>query len=164
VAVTQADGPDAPLTDLDMAILDGVRQRWEAADPMPSDLVDRIQFAIDLNAIDVEVSRLVELHEPVATRADEHPRLITFQSASLSIMVSFDPRIDGTQRIDGWITPGDAHRVELRSQQGSRFADADNEGRFSLEDVTPGVVQLVVHLAGNSRRVITPSLDMRPEQ
>lgn len=162
--MTQTDGPDTPLSDLDMAILDGVREGWEAADPMPSDLIDRIQFAIDLNAIDVEVSRLVELREPVAARADEHTRLITFQSASLSIMVSFDPRTDGTQRIDGWITPGAPHRVELRSQGGSRFADADGEGRFSLEDVTSGVVQLVVHLAGNSRRVITPSLDIRSEQ
>jgi hypothetical protein len=162
--VTHIDGPDAPLTDLDTAILEEVRHGWEAADPMPPDLVDRIQLAIDLNAIDVEVSRLVELREPVAARADEHTRLITFQSTSLSIMVSFDARTDGTHRLDGWITPGAPHRVELRSQHGSRTAAADAEGRFSLEDVASGVVQLVVHVADSSRKVITPSLDIRSEQ
>jgi hypothetical protein len=162
--VTDTHGPDAPLSDVDTAILDEVRQGWETVDPMPSDLIDRIQFAIDLNAVDVEVSRLVELREPVAARADEHTRLITFQSTSLSIMVSLDPRTDGTQRIDGWITPGAPHKVELRSQNGSRTAAADAEGRFSLEDVRSGVVQIVVHVADSTRRVVTPSLDIRTEQ
>ena len=29
------EGPDSPLSDLDDTILSGVRELWEAADPMP---------------------------------------------------------------------------------------------------------------------------------
>jgi hypothetical protein len=154
----QTDGPDAPLTDLDTAILAGIRQAWEAADPMPPDLIDRVQFAIDLNAVNLEVSRLIEFGEPAAARTDEHTRLITFQSASLSLMISLEPSADGTTRIDGWITPSAPHRVELRAKNGSRSAEADAEGRFSLDAITPGLWQLVVHLEADDRRVITPTM------
>jgi hypothetical protein len=165
------DGADA-LSDLDEEILAGVRQLWETVDPVPAGLVEQIQFAIDLDAIDVEVSRLTELRELAAARTDELARLVTFQSDSLSIMIAIDPRPDGTARIDGWLTPAARHEIELRSPAKpptltrparpacSLNTESDETGRFALDAVPTGIVQLVVHVAGNSRRVITPTMEI----
>lgn len=155
-----AEGPDAPLSDLDAAILSGVRHLWETVDPMPPGLVEQIQFAIDLDNIDLEVSRLTELRELAAARTDELARLVTFSSDSLSIMITIEPRVDGTARIDGWLTPGACHHIELRSPARPMSTSSDETGRFSLDSVPTGIVQLIVHIAGNSRRIITPTMEI----
>jgi hypothetical protein len=154
------EGPDVPLSDLDDTILSGVRELWEAADPMPPGLIDLVQFAIDLDAIELEVSRLVETRELAAARTDELTRLVTFQSDTLSIMITLEPRVDGTTRIDGWLTPGACHRIELRSPARPMSTESDDAGRFSLESVPAGIVQLIVHVSGNSRRIITPTMEI----
>lgn len=151
--------PDAPLTDADLTVLAGVRDLWEAVDPVPAGLVDQIQFAIDLNTVDLEVSRLIESRELAAARTDEHTRVITFQSDSLSIMIAVEPHPDRTVRVDGWLSPGASHRVELRSRSRTMSAESDDDGRFSLDPVPAGIAQLIVHLAGNSRRIVTPSME-----
>jgi hypothetical protein len=160
VTPEDADGPDAPLSDLDAAILSGVRHLWEMVDPMPPGLVDQVQFAIDLDNIDLEVSRLTELRELAAARTDELARLVTFASDSLSIMITIEPRGDGTARIDGWLTPGACHEIELRSPARPMSTSSDDAGRFALDSVPAGIVQLIVHLTGNSRRIITPTMEI----
>ncbi len=155
-----AEGPDAPLSELDDTILSGVRELWETVDPMPPGLVDLVQFAIDLDAIELEVSRLVETRGLAAARTDELTRLVTFQSDSLSIMITLEPRVDGTTRIDGWLTPGACHQIELRSPARPMSTESDDAGRFSLEAVPAGIVQLIVHVSGNSRRIITPTMEI----
>jgi hypothetical protein len=137
-----------------------VRHLWETVDPMPPGLVEQIQFAIDLDNIDLEVSRLTELRELAAARTDELARLVTFQSDSLSIMITIEPRADGTTRIDGWLTPAACHEIELRSPARPMSTSSDDTGRFSLDSVPPGIVQLIVHVAGNSRRIITPTMEI----
>ncbi|MGH3763452.1 hypothetical protein [Actinophytocola sp.] len=159
-----AEGPDAPLTDEDAEILAGVRQLWEVADPMPPGLVDQVQFAIDLDrvdeAVELEVSRLVEVRELAAARSDELTRLVTFQCDSLSIMITMEPRADGTTRIDGWLTPGASHRIELRSPARTMSTESDDTGRFALDAVPAGIVQLVVHVVESARRIITPTMEI----
>jgi hypothetical protein len=152
---------DAPLSDLDAAILAGVREMWETVDPMPPGLVDQIQFALDLDtSLELEVSRLVESQELAAARTDELTRLVTFESDSLSIMITIEPRVDGTARIDGWLTPGACHAIELRCPARPMATESDDAGRFSLDAVPMGIVQLIVHLTGNSRRIITPTMEI----
>ena len=145
----------------DDSILDGVRNLWETVDPMPDGLVDQIQFAIDLDSsLELEVSRMIETQELAAARTDELTRLVTFQSDSLSIMITIEPRVDGTARIDGWLTPGACHRVELRCPAKPMTTESDDAGRFALDSVPTGIVQLIVHIAGNSRRIITPTMEI----
>jgi hypothetical protein len=158
--VTPEDRGDE-LTELDAAILSGVRHLWETVDPMPPGLIDQVQFAIDLDSsLDLEVSRLVERHELAAARTDELTRLVTFESDSLSIMITIEPRVDGTARIDGWLTPGACHGIELRCPSRPMSTESDDAGRFSLDAVPIGIVQLIVHLTGNSRRIITPTMEI----
>lgn len=155
------DEAGEPGPETDESILAGVRELWEAADPMPPGLIDQIQFAIDLDtSLDLEVSRMIETQELAAARTDELTRLVTFQSDSLSIMITIEPRVDGTARIDGWLTPGGCHEIELRCPARPMTTSSDDAGRFSLESVPTGIVQLIVHLKGDSRRIITPTMEI----
>src|ERR1700734_426869 len=65
---------DAPLDDLDLALLDRVREMYQAADPMPEDLPERISFLLAMRDLEVEVARLAAgqdlLAGPGATRRD----------------------------------------------------------------------------------------------
>ncbi|ALG07374.1 hypothetical protein [Kibdelosporangium phytohabitans] len=152
--------PDEPLDGLDHAILAGVKDMWRQADPVPADLLDRIKFAIDLETVDLEVMRLTELARPAATRGDEQSRLITFDSETVTIMVSIRQNPDGTIRVDGWLTPAGRHPIELRTAGGTAATVSDEDGRFVLDPVCSGLVQLIVRPTGTTRTVTTPSISL----
>jgi hypothetical protein len=152
--------PDVTLPADDAELLDVVRQVLDAADPMPPDLVERVRFAIDLDDIDVEVSRLVEMPALAGARSDEFARLVTFQSDSLTIMVTLEEGADGTTRIDGWLTPAACRRIEVRCTDGPLSTESDDTGRFSLAAVPAGHVRLVVHDTDSTPRVITPTIQV----
>jgi hypothetical protein len=153
-------GTGDPMDDTDLAILAGVRELYEELDPMAPDLLDRVQFALALEDVDVEVSRLSARYGvPAGVRGAEETRTITFDSDSLTIMFSVSPSGDSTVRLDGWLAPPAAHHVELRTESGAMQADADSDGRFAVDDVPHGLAQLVVHpVAEGTRSVVTPSV------
>jgi hypothetical protein len=159
-------GPEDTLSEQDEAFLDALRTMWEEADPLPPGLVERVRFAVDLEALDAldtldaELARLVEVSRLVAARSDEFTRLVTFQSDSLTIMITLDPRVDGTTRVDGWLSPGARHRIELRCPAGALRAESDDAGRFALDGVPAGTAQLVVHDVDHSYRVVTPPIEI----
>jgi hypothetical protein len=74
-------------------------------------------------------------------------------------MFSVSPSGAATVRLDGWLAPPAAHRVELRTEAGCLETSADADGRFAVADVPHGLAQLVVHpAAGGTRSVVTPSV------
>lgn len=151
-------GADEPMDGTDLMLLDGVRGLYAEADPMPASLVDRVQFALALEDLDVEVLRLTAAElAPSAVRGAEETRTITFDSDSLTVMVSVSPSGATTVRLDGWLAPPAAHRVELRTESGPIQTSADEDGRFAVEDVPRGLAQLVVHPT-DSRTIVTPSV------
>jgi hypothetical protein len=167
--MTEASGlrPD----ETDQAILDQIYAALSALDPPPADLDERVRFAIALDNVDFEVSRLREdLMVGSGARSTERTRTITFDSDSLTIMVSIVDILGGLVRLDGWLAPARALRVELRmaglhpEEPGpSHVVTADDTGRFVFEGVAHGLAQLLVHLAGDGEpdtpaAVITPSL------
>lgn len=152
--------PDEPLDERDDAILAGVMDMWRRADPMPADLLDRITFAIALETTDLEVLRLTELPRPAGARGDEQSRLITFDSESVTIMVSIRQNPDRTIRVDGWLTPPGRHPIELRTATGTSTTVSDEDGRFVLDRVCSGLVQLIVRPTGTTRTVTTPSISV----
>jgi hypothetical protein len=159
---------NGPFDAQDEAILGDVRDLYNAVDPVPSELVPRIRFAISLEDLDVEMMQLAgEVPSPAAaTRGsslDHEIRRITFDCAALTIMISVAVVDDDTVHIDGWLAPPGPHRVELRTVRGSLATTADNQGRFAVNGVARGLAQLVVRTAAGpdaagGGSVITPSI------
>ncbi len=154
-----------PLDDVDLAILDDIREVFQAADPMPADLPERIRFSLALRDLEVEVARLAadEDQPLLATRGEEQSRTVTFDSDSLTIMIRIDSNTDGTARVDGWLAPAQHRRMEIKTAAGSLTTTADEQGRFSFRRVPRGTAQLVVRPAGegpggSGRSVVTPAL------
>jgi hypothetical protein len=152
--------PDEPLDELDDVILTRVNDMWRRLDPMPVDLLGRIRFALELETADFEVMRPAQVGAAAAARGDEQSRLITFDSDSVTIMVSIKQNPDRSIRVDGWLTPAGCHPIELRTTADPLTTVSDEDGRFVLDPVPPGLVQLIVRPAGTTRTVTTPSISL----
>jgi hypothetical protein len=156
-----ADG--VPEEDLDLVIMRQLAAVHTIVDPPPADLDERVLFVLDLEDLDVEVARQSEdLLVGSGARASERTRTITFEADSRAVMITVADQADDLLRIDGWLAPGAALRVELRAPEpvSSRTVTADEGGRFVFDEVPHGLVQLVVHPPQDSDnpRVVTPSL------
>lgn len=171
-----SDAAAQPLDELDGTILADLAAFHAIIDPPPTDLDERVRFAIaleglDLDGVDVIVSRLQEdLLVGSGARGSERTRTVTFDSDSLTIMVTVAEAESHGVRLDGWLAPPGALRVELRvtsepaDAHGRSYAvTADDGGRFVFDGIVPGLAQLVVHPTPESgvdlpTRVVTPSL------
>ncbi len=156
---------DEPLDDADFGLLDDIRRLFEATDPMPNDLPERIRFSLALRDLEIEVARLAaEEDRPVlAARGAEQSRTITFDSDSLTIMIRIDVNRDGTARVDGWLAPPQRREIEMKTAADVLTVASDDQGRFAFPRVPRGTAQLVIRPAeaepGESgRSVVTPAL------
>jgi len=159
----QPASPDVPEMS-DEALLAEVRTLYDDADPIPDDLVERVSFAIALEDLDLEVLRLTEGRpDLVGARGDEEARTITFDCDSLTIMIRLAVTDVGAVRVDGWLAPPAAHRVEMSTVAERMETQADGDGRFVFDGVPRGLAQLVVRAGadggpGTGRSVVTPSI------
>jgi hypothetical protein len=173
--MTRFDAPaDGPLDDFDLAMLNDVRDAFERADPMPADLPERIKFALVLRNLEAEVALLAadDDLQPAGARGVEQTRTVTFDSASLTIMIRIESNGNGTVRVDGWLAPPERRVIELRTEAETLTAVSDEQGRFAFACVPHGTVQLVVRGAAATigvqaaakerarpgRSVVTPAL------
>jgi hypothetical protein len=153
---------EEPLDDSDFRLLDEIREMFQAADPMPADLPERIRFSLALRDLEVEVARLAE-GEAVAARGEEQSRTVTFDSESLTIMIRIDANRDGTARVDGWLAPPQRREIEMKTTADPLSVASDDQGRFAFPSVPRGTAQLVVRpteqgSGGAARSVVTPAL------
>lgn len=143
----------------DETILADLGRFLDELDPPPDDLVQRVQFALELENLDVEVARWERLDELAGVRSTA-TGTITFTVSDLTVMINLT-KIGKVHRIDGWLAPAGEYEVEVRVADEGTFATATDEGgRFVLERVPCGTTQILVHLgAGVHRRtVVTPTV------
>lgn len=154
----------------DIANLGHVRDLFAHADPVPSDLAERVKFAITVHALHAEVAELMDsaLLTTRGAEAKVEPtptESVTFTAASMSLMVTAAPMdSDETEdrvRVDGWVTTPGA-RVEAVTSEGSSSVISDANGRFVLDDLPHGPVHFVVTDPSNedTRPVITPTIQI----
>jgi hypothetical protein len=154
----------------DIANLGHVRDLFGHADPVPSDLAERVKFAITVHALHAEVAELMDsalltTRGAEATVEPTPTESVTFTAASLSLMVSAGPmdsdELEDRVRVDGWVTAAGA-RVEAVTAEGSSSVISDANGRFVLDDLPHGPVHFVVTDPGNedTRPVITPTIQI----
>jgi hypothetical protein len=149
--VLRAEG--APLDETDDRVLDELAQLLTDVDPVPDDLVQRIRFSLALDEVYAEVARITRVPlDALAVRSDPvagvRTETLTFSADRLTAMVTVSRSSSGEVRLDGWIAPPGAMRVQLRMQEGNRQADADAAGRFLFEGLPEGFAQLSFHVPG----------------
>ena len=159
------DAPGQPMDDLDFEILDGIRALCDRVDPMPAGLPDRIRFALALRGLEREVAELVtEDQRLVGARGAEQSRTVTFDSASLSIVVRIEENTNGSVRVDGWLAPPQPREIEMQTSGETLNVSTDGQGRFAFAEVPPGSARLVVLAAaasdqgGGGPAVVPPAL------
>jgi len=154
----------------DIANLGQLRDLFAHADPVPSDLAERMKFAITVHALHAEVAELMDSALLTTRGADAKVEptptdSVTFTAASLSLMVSASPSeqadTDVRVRIDGWVTSPGA-RVEAMTVEGSVSEISDANGRFVMDDLPHGPVHFVITDPDNDdvRPVITPTIQI----
>lgn len=164
--MTEDDLAAQLLDDSDEELLAELARIYEQLDPMPDSLVERIGFTLTLADLEVELARLsAETREPVGARGEERVRTVTFASDSLTAMVTVTPQAAGLYRLDGWLAPGAALDIELRTDHGSRRGAADADGRFEFDGLRGGLIQLVVHPTPGCAvelvsPVVTPAMEL----
>jgi hypothetical protein len=147
----------------DVRVLKRVAGLYSTTDPVPDDLVDRIQFALSLDALNAELAELQQLPvAELASRGDPaEVKSLTFTSDSLTTMVTISPSGPDSVRIDGWVAPGAGALVELRQVNASLDAEADADGRFVFDNVPHGLSRFVVRSPEpDGPQVITPAVEL----
>ena len=139
----------------DDAMMTEVARLVNDLDPPPPGLIERTQFAIAIDDINVEAAR----QRPLAGVRGGVPGTITFFVGDLTVMVNVT-RTGERQRIDGWLVPAGEHGVEVRvADHGSSETTADEGGRFVLTEVPRGTTQILVRMnADQPRTVVTPTV------
>jgi hypothetical protein len=153
-----APGSGSALPD-DETLLADLGRFLDELDPPPDDLVQRVQFALELENLDVEVARWERLGELAGVRSTA-TGTITFTVSDLTVMINLT-RIGKVHRIDGWLAPAGQYEVEMRVADRGTFATvADEGGRFVIENVPSGTTQILVHIGERPRRrtVVTPTV------
>jgi len=150
------------IDDTDTRLLSQVAAAFRSADPVPPNLVDRIQFGITLDALHAEIAELQRSDGLVGVRTQEATdgQTVTFTSPSLTTMVTITPGAADRVRVDGWVVPGQGVDVELRIVGTSLTTTADDNGRFVFDDVPRGLAQFVLRPPAGSSPVVTPSIEL----
>ena len=150
-----------PIGAEDVALLEQLNALWDRHDPVPAGLVERLEFALTLDALETEVATLMQVDlAPSGSRAGdtEAVRTVTFTSETLDTMVTLTDAPDGTVRVDGWIAPGSSMRVEILLEGSRLEVESDEDGRFVCESVPKGLAKFALHPAG--RTVLSPAIEL----
>lgn len=153
-----------PMDELDGELLTRLSSMYDASDPLPPGLIERLQFGITLDALHAEIAELQRMDEFAGARGGEATEVqtITFTSSNLTTMVTITKAGVDRVRVDGWAAPGGGLSVELRGAGEPLHTVADSDGRFVFEDVPRGLAQFVLRAPEGMAQppVITPAIDL----
>ena len=133
---------------------------------MPAGLPERVRSSLVTRGLEREMARLVSEEDPrlVGARGGDQSRTVTFDSASLSIVIRIEENKNGSVRIDGWLAPAQPREIEMQTSAETLSVSSDDQGRFAFAEVPPGTARLVVVGAavrdqgGGRPSVVTPAL------
>ena len=153
----------APMDGDDEALLRELDDLLRQVDPVPADLVERVQFALALDELHAEVAEMTRLPlDALAVRADPTVEAattsLTFKTDAFTAMVTVTRTGDDVHRLDGWVAPPVPLRVVARMHEGVVEVESDESGRFVLDGLPGGFAQLVFHHEGGA--VVTPMFEL----
>ena len=163
-------GPDwdvlagQPIDAVDVENLSRVATMFSTVDPVPHDLVERLKFAISLDALEVELAVLqLSSDQMLTNRADSTSSVesMTFASGRLTTTITVSADGPDRVRIDGWIAPSGPAAVELHQGAGQHETTADDDGRFVFTDVPHGLTRFMIRPSdSDGRPVATPAVEI----
>jgi hypothetical protein len=162
------------MTELsDSDLLAGIRAHWESRDPVPSDLVARLQTAAALAAadlydvgLDIELMLLVERTEELAGARGASTTAYTLRFAHDGVDLLLRISSDGaSSRIDGWVVPPSPVTVTVQRDIDTGWVDdatleVGDSGRFELADLIPGMLRLRLEPADGGTSFLTPAFEI----
>ena len=154
---------DADDIAAEAALFAGLRRMWQAVDPEPADLVDRMVAAVAVEDLSREYALLTLVEGSLsAVRGETDTATLQFSDGTTSVLLHVTANEEAGRRVDGWV---DAAALAIRLVQGDRewTAEPGEHGRFAFDDVTPGMarLRLVVRDAdGELRDFHTPQFEV----
>jgi hypothetical protein len=142
------------LSDRDVDLMERIRATYAEIDPVPDDVLAAARatlgWGLAAATLDAELAELIEdtsVSAIAGVRGTHAPRLVTFESESLTVEVEVSPQ--GTRRrLVGQIVPAEHRRLALHSPEGVRDVDVDELGRFAVGDVPAGPISFVCSTDG----------------
>jgi hypothetical protein len=128
----------------------------EAADPVPDGVVAAAKASFAWRTIDAELAELVADSGLAvsATRAAAAARLLTFEAAGRTVEVEV-AETGTTRHLVGQLIPMEPATITVRWPDGSRDAESDELGRFTLDDLPAGPISLTIRRAVSDVPVAT---------
>lgn len=165
------------MTDLpeltDDSILAGVRAYWDLHDPVPEELVARVQAAAALAAselydvgLDIELMLLVERTEELAGARGGSATAYTLRFAHDGVDLLLRVSGDGaSSRIDGWVVPPSPISVVVQRDSAAGWSDdltleVGATGRFELPELAPGMLRLRLEPTDGTTSFMTPAFEI----
>lgn len=156
------------LDERDALVLNAFASLYEAVDPMPGDLIERVSFGLALDEVFAEVARLTRnAAKEVGARSDttaspDVTTTLTFTSERLTAMLTITDLGRGQVRVDGWLDPAEPMVVRVRQGTGANDVVADETGRFVFETLDRGFAQLSFRDPSDPETalVITPGFEL----
>lgn len=124
------------------ALLARMRRMWQAIDPEPADLVDRMVAAVAVEDLSREYALLTLVEGSLsAVRGETDTATLQFSDGATSVLLHVTATDSGGRRVDGWV---DASALAIRLVQADRewSAQPGEHGRFAFDDVAPGMARL----------------------
>jgi hypothetical protein len=128
-------------------LLEVVRRVWEERDPVPEDLVVRMQAAAAMatSDLDVELMELVDRStELVGARGTSTTYTLRFVHDGVDLLLRI--AVDGDRsRVDGWIVPPEPMTVRAvngDAEPRTEGSAVSLDGRFALVDLPVGLLRL----------------------
>lgn len=133
----------------DAALFARLRTTWEAQDPVPSDLADRMVAAVAAEDLGREYAllTLVEHAGLVAVRGEADTATLQFSDGRTGVVLHVTVTDADLRRVDGWV---DGEALAIRLAQGERTwsAEVAAPGRFAFDAVPAGLSALRLIIRG----------------
>ena len=165
------------MTDLpeltDDNLYSGIRTYWDSHDPVPDDMVARLQAAAALAAsdlydvsLDIELMLLVERTEELAGARGGSATAYTLRFAHDGVDLLLRVSGEGARsRIDGWVVPPSPITVIVQRDTPTGWTDdatfdVGDTGRFELPELAPGMLRLRLEPTDGSTTFMTPAFEI----
>ncbi|MBK8460301.1 MAG: hypothetical protein WAS07_09120 [Micropruina sp.] len=134
--------PDEPRDSLFLAL----KSAYEANDPIPEGLVDRLLTALAVEDLDLEYELLTMVHRSsqlAGTRGGNDDKLVMeFSAAGVTLMLRISPIDANHRRIDGWVSPAQPLTASLWQDAATVESAVGAHGRFEFDFVPRGLTRL----------------------